>query len=789
MKRLHIHVTGIVQGVGFRPFVYNLAKSLNLKGWVLNSSEGVHIEIEGNEDSISNFLRLLEAQKPPRAEIEQIKIEELEPYGFTDFEIRESEKAEHEFILISPDIATCKDCVKELFDPNDRRYRYPFINCTNCGPRFTIIEEIPYDRPRTTMKKFKMCPDCKNEYHDPANRRFHAQPNACHICGPQLMFIADKNVFQKLNIKAKPLSEIQSEKLADYGIENIENTTDYQYLEKEDALRAAEELIRKGYILALKGLGGFHLACLAENFKAVERLRERKKRPSKAFAVMFAGIRDLREVVELNEEAEEILTSPVAPILLLPKKYPEKLAENIAPGLSEYGVMLPSTPLHHLLLSDIQAPLVMTSGNLSEEPIARDNKEAIERLSGIADGFLIHNRDIYSRYDDSVIKYSESAPIIIRRARSIAPYPLKLKTASKARIFGAGPELKCTFTLIREDYAFVSQHIGDLSDELTLQTYLETYHLYKKLFRIEPEVFSCDLHPDYLSTKVAEEISAGKDLFRIQHHFAHIASVMGEYDLKGPVIGFAFDGTGYGADGTVWGGEVIIAEKGDFQRVARFRPFALPGGDAAIKNPYRVAVSVLLQSGFPEEAQRIAGEELKILDKMIQSKRNTPLTSSTGRLFDAVASILDVGREATYEGELAMRLEAQASALRREISQLEPYEFGLQRKGELIEIEWMPIIQAIIEEKSKKISKTVIAAKFHLTLAEIIHRLSVLLNRETGIRDITFSGGVFQNSILVELVKKRMAQTDFKLYFHRLLPPNDACISFGQTFTVMKLLD
>lgn len=787
MKRLHIHVTGIVQGVGFRPFVYNLANQLSLKGWVLNSSEGVHIEVEGRPEDVDVFVKYLIEKKPPRAEIREIAVKELEPVFYSGFEIKESSRKEREFVLVSPDIATCPECLKELFDPSDRRHRYPFINCTNCGPRFTIIEDIPYDRPNTTMKKFIMCPDCKAEYEDPSNRRFHAQPNACPECGPHLMFVAKKSVFEELNITGKKVSELPDEVLSDFEIDTCKN---FLFTEREDALQAAEMLLKKGKILALKGLGGFHLACLARDRKAVDTLRKRKKRPSKAFAVMFKNSEEAKKAVVLNEEAEKILNSPEAPIVLARKKEPEVLADNVAPGLSDYGVMLPSTPLHHLLLNDIGEPLVMTSGNLSEEPIAKDNLEALERLKNIADGFLIHNRPIHSRYDDSVLN-AVSEPFVIRRARSMAPYPLTFRFKDVPPLFGAGPELKCTFTLTREDYAFVSQHIGDLEDELTFKCYVETFELYKRLFRIEPEVFSCDLHPDYLSTRFAEEISESRPLFKVQHHFAHVASVIGEHEINEPVAGFAFDGTGYGADGTVWGGEIIIADGSQYTRVGSLALFPLPTGEGAIKKPYRVAAGIL--SALDEEiARKIAGQEYEILKKMIETGRNSIQSSSFGRLFDAVAVIVGVGREATYEGELAMKLEA----LTKRVSVSQSlnygfYNFGLAKKGRngLLEIDWSPLVEEIVVDVKNGILKEVVSCKFHNTVAKIIETVAEELSKDLGIRSFAFSGGVFQNALLNDLVKFMLSKSDCKLYFHKSLPPNDGCISFGQVvFAAQNLL-
>lgn len=778
VKRYHLLIKGIVQGVGFRPFVYNLARSLNLKGWVLNSSEGVHIEIEGSDSLLEIFISKLVSEKPPRAEIDSIEKEMLPPVNFSGFTIRESEQKEGAFILISPDIATCEDCRSELFNSEDRRHRYPFINCTNCGPRFTIIEDIPYDRPKTTMKKFQMCPLCLQEYDDPGNRRFHAQPNACHTCGPQLMLVIPNSALElwKLDFNFKPINNLSPEILSDY---RIESTPHKSFLLKEEALKAAEALIRKGGIIAIKGLGGFHIACDASNEEAVKTLRQRKRRPSKPFAVMFKNLEHAREYVFLTNFEKDLLESPSAPIVLAKKIFPDRLAESVSPKLREHGVMLSSTPLHHLLLNDISLPLIMTSGNLSEEPIVKDNQEAFERLSDIVDAFLIHNRDIYSRYDDSVIKQVNIYRMTLRRARSYAPYPIRFPFGSSPQLLACGPELKCTFCLTREQYAFVSQHLGDLEDELTYRNYSETIELYKKLFKIDPEVYICDLHPDYLSTHYAFENHREKELLRVQHHHAHIASVLGEHGEKGPVIGFSFDGTGYGTDGTVWGGEVLISTTSDFERYAHLLQVPLPGGESAIKKPYRMAISVLKTiagNNLPQIPllDRIPLNELEIIKRMIETGSNSPLTSSMGRLFDAAAAISGIGEEATYEAELAIEFEAAADD-----NEKDSYHFELIDESP-VKIDFRPVFSEMIKDVLDGKRASSISMKFHRAISEVILQIAQKIRKEVGIDTVAISGGVWQNSILTRLACDLLEKNEFKLLLHKELPPNDGCISYGQ---------
>ena len=542
LKLASISVRGIVQGVGFRPFVYGLAVKHNLKGWVYNTSEDVRIEVEGEAEAVEQFELELKTEAPPLAHIENVTIEHHPPLGYKNFEIRHSQSQEGKYQLISPDVATCQACLGELLNPEDRRYRYPFTNCTNCGPRFTIIEDMPYDRPKTTMRSFQMCPQCQAEYDNPLDRRFHAQPNACPNCGPQVELVDKQG---NLVTESNPVA-------------------------------AASRLLKEGKIVAIKGLGGFLLACDATNDAAVKTLRQRKKRFSKPFAIMVTDIDEAKRHCYVSPEEENLLTSPQSPIVLIKWREGSSVSWEVAPNLRLLGIMLPYTPLHHILLRDTGLPLVMTSGNLSEEPIAKDNDEALRRLSDIADYFLIHNRDIYSRYDDSVAIVERGTSQLIRRARSYAPYPIRLPFEAK-QVLGCGAEEKNTFCLTKDNYAFLSQHIGDMENIETLEHFGNTISLYKRLFHVEPEIVAHDLHPDYLATQYAREVGeSGMKLIPVQHHHAHIASCLADNGLGSPVIGVAFDGTGMGADGNIWGGEFLVADYRNFRRVGHLEYLPLP---------------------------------------------------------------------------------------------------------------------------------------------------------------------------------------------------------------------
>jgi len=752
LSAVHINVRGVVQGVGFRPFVYQLAAKYNLKGWVCNTSEDVKIEIEGEAEAINRFLLDLQKQPPPRASIEDITTTHYPPAHYEKFEIRHSVAEEGKYQLISPDIATCQDCLKEILTPSDRRYHYPFTNCTNCGPRFTIIKDIPYDRPRTTMNRFQMCQECQKEYDDPLNRRFHAQPNACPKCGPILELV-----------------------------DNQGNPVD-----GADAITIASQFLREGKIVAIKGLGGFLLACDATNQAAINLLRQRKVRPSKPLAIMVTSIEEVKKHCYVSDEEEKLLSSPHSPIVLLKWKASSSVSPAVAPNLKYLGVMLPYTPLHHILLRETGLPLVMTSGNLSEEPIAKDNDEAIRRLSGIADYFLMHNRDIYARYDDSVTIVERGIPQLIRRARGYAPYPVHLPFKSQ-QILACGAEEKNTFCLTRDDYAFVSQHIGDMENLETIEHFENTISLYKKLFRIEPTIVAHDLHPEYLATKYAKELAATSDdigLAPVQHHHAHIVSGMVDNGLQTPVIGVALDGTGYGSDGNIWGGEFLIGDYQRFTRIAHLEYLPLPGGTIAIKKPYRIAIGYILsllggdaiKQDLPVLRQ-VNRAEIDIIRQQIEKKINSPLTSSCGRLFDAVSALIGVRGEIEYEAQAAIELEMLAYD---EASEIGYYPFSIIDQDGLGVVKLQDLFSAIIHDLQSNTSKSTIAAKFHNTIARIIRELCQVISDKSGITQIVLSGGVFQNRLLLRKAVSLLEAGGFTVFTHQQVPCNDGGISLGQ---------
>ncbi len=747
-----ISVRGVVQGVGFRPFVYRLAQEHNLKGWVRNTSGNVEIEVEGDAESLENFLSNLEAQAPPMARIEKVETTFHPPKGYTQFKIGESQSQEGEYQLVSPDIATCEDCQRELFSPTDRRFRYPFTNCTNCGPRFTIIEDIPYDRPKTTMRQFEMCPECQQEYDNPSDRRFHAQPNACPKCGPSLELV-DSNG---------------------------------NSIEANDVIKAASDLLKAGKILAMRGLGGFQLACDATNEAAINILRDRKRRPAKPLAVMAGNLEDIENHCFISPEERKLLQSPECPIVLLRWKHSSSsISPAVAPNLKYLGVMLPYTPLHHILLRETGIPLVMTSGNLSEEPIAKDNDEALRRLRGIADYFLLHNRDIYARYDDSVYMV-EGMPQAIRRARGYAPYPIFLPFKAKP-ILACGAELKNTFCLTQDEHAFLSQHIGDMENEETLDHFENTIGLYKKLFRIEPEIVAYDMHPEYLSTKYALRVSEERGLksIPVQHHHAHIASCLVENRVKGPVIGVAFDGTGYGTDGTIWGGEFLLADYHRCQRVGHLEYVPLLGGVAAINKPYRMALSylyTLLGEDFSVEGlpiSKVNSAELDIIKQQLKRRVNSPLTSSAGRLFDAVAALAGVRGEIDYEAQAVIELEMLAPDEPGEFEG-KHYPFSIIKDQAIKVVKLKELISTIVQDIRNQVPTPIISLKFHNTVAQIIAEMCKTIAREKGINKVALSGGVFQNRLLQKLAVSALHKDGFTVLTHHLVPCNDGGISLGQ---------
>ncbi len=740
----HITVQGVVQGVGFRPFIFRLARECDLTGWVLNTSSSVEIELEGSADSLDRFIGSLRRDAPPLARIESIDVKSASPNRYSTFEIRES-KQDEGYQLISPDIATCRECIHELFDPLDRRFRYPFTNCTNCGPRFTIISDIPYDRPNTTMSVFPMCDACKREYEDPLNRRFHAQPNACPVCGPRVW------------------------------LENAEGSV----LACDDVIAEAARLLGLGSILAIKGLGGFHLACDACNEAAVDVLRSRKGRPHKPLAVMMRDLDEVRKECECSEEEARLLLSPHAPIVLLRWREDSRIARNVAPGNRYIGLMLAYTPLHHVLLHDVGRPLVMTSGNLTEEPITKDNGEAKRRLEGLADYFLLHNRDIHSRYDDSVCMVADGKPQPIRRARSYAPFPIKLPFAS-ASVLAVGAQEKSTFCLTRDQYAFVSQHIGDLENIETLEHFTATINLYKRLFRIRPELIAHDLHPDYLSTRYALEAKADLPVVGVQHHHAHIVSCMVDNNMTDPVIGVAFDGSGWGPDGTVWGGEFLVADLQGFRRVGRIEPLPLPGGELAIKRPYRIAIGYLyrLLGSLPELPflSDVTKEERVLIAEQIDKGINAPLTSSCGRLFDAVSALLNVCKTITFEGQAAIELEMCSTAT----GKGRAYAYALEEQGGMLQVRVRPLLESILNDIDSGVPVQEIGLAFHETIARMIREVANRVSAQTGIRRVALSGGCFQNRLLVRKTLSLLRDTGLDPLVHRQVPCNDGGISLGQ---------
>ncbi|MDO5328770.1 MAG: carbamoyltransferase HypF [Coriobacteriia bacterium] len=736
---LKIHVTGIVQGVGFRPFVYRQAKLHLIHGWVINSADGVHIHAEGEDKDLDSFCMALADDAPAASIVKQIDMDEIPLEGFDSFEIRVSDENKLNNIgttLVSPDLATCDDCVKELFDKNDRRYRYPFINCTNCGPRFTIIKELPYDRCNTSMDKFKMCNVCEDEYTDPTNRRFHAQPNACFDCGPYISWKEKGDV--------------------------IWGTTRES---SDEIISKCVKFLHDGKIVAIKGLGGFHLACDANNDKTVARLRKLKQRSNKAFAVMVPKID-----FSVTKTEKEILEGVVRPIVLV--KDPHICAASVNMSLSELGVMLPYTPLQHLILHDFGGPLVMTSGNIYDNPICIDDDEAYEKLADVADAFLGNNRDILTRYDDSVVRVLNFDGVqMIRRARGYAPTPIKLKTKIND-CFATGPEQKNTFCYVRNDKeteTFVSQHIGDLENADVFDAWLEAKNRFEEVFKIKADKTYRDMHPEYLTSKWA------KDATDIQHHYAHIRSVMYENNLEGPVAGFAFDGTGYGMDGNIWGGELLIANKQDFERFANFSYVPMPGGATAIKDPTRMAYGVLW-------AYDLLNERDDTLDKMIEEGVNTPMTSSVGRLFDAASALLGICKKSTYEGEAAMLLEAAI----KETEYDKNYDISIvknnatnkstARDTSVVLFDAEPTFKSLLKENDIGIA----AYNFHMAFVRAILNGALLANQVYGIKDIVLSGGCFMNRFLIEKAVELLTDNGFNVALNKEVPPNDGGISLGQ---------
>jgi hydrogenase maturation protein HypF len=813
--RLKLTVRGAVQGVGFRPFAFRLATELGLAGWVNNSPQGVFIEVEGPRAELEKFLLRLEIEKPPRSFIQSLEASWLDTIGFTNFEIRPSETGGNKTALVLPDIATCPDCLREIFDPKNRRHRYPFTNCTNCGPRFSIIESLPYDRANTSMKAFTMCPQCQAEYDDPRDRRFHAQPNACPVCGPQLELWPGSRV-----------------------CENAESPRSHE--RGYDALLAAVQAIREGKIVAVKGLGGFHLMADARNDKAVQLLRERKQREEKPFALMFPSLASIKAECEVSPLEERLLRSPEAPLVLLRRlsTLNSQLSTSIAPGNPYLGAMLPYTPLHHLLMAELNFPVVATSGNLSDEPICTDEREALERLGGIADVFLVHNRPIVRHVDDSIVRVMLDRELVLRRARGYASLPIAIGGASSASpknpqkhnqgvaelhppktVLAVGAHLKNAVALSVGNQVFISQHIGDLETEQAHRAFHRVIADFKNLYEVRPQIIAADLHPDYLSTKFANELVAqasrpvgktqtgGLCHIGVQHHIAHVLSCMAENEIAPPTLGVSWDGTGYGTDGTIWGGEFFLVTDESIERIAHLRPFRLPGGDKAVKEPRRSALGLLhelanCQDKFVlhmqhELVQAFSPKELATLKTMLAKKLNSPVTTSMGRLFDAVASLINLRQQIRFEGQAAMELEFALDGVETDEAYplpiadcrlpIESTDRAAGASSRITDhasrvLDWSMMVAEILSDVKEGVSVGIISARFHNALAECI----VAVAKHAGQNRVVLSGGCFQNRYLTERAVRRLQAEGFRPYWHQRVPPNDGGIALGQVVAALR---
>jgi hydrogenase maturation protein HypF len=750
--RRRFAVRGVVQGVGFRPFVWTLAQRLEVSGWICNTSGAVVIEVEGPQLAIDGFALALRTGAPRLARIDSIETAEMEPMGELGFRIVESRAIEGEYQPIAPDAATCPECVDDLFNPADRRFGYAFTNCTNCGPRFTIIEDVPYDRPLTTMRHFMMCAACRREYEDPANRRFHAQPIACPACGPRLWF-------------------------ADASGEPIDG----------DGIAETAAALARGEIIALKGLGGFQLCCDATNDAAVQRLRTRKHRPAKPFAVMCATLESARMLARISDAEAAILDGSIRPIVLVRRRRGDHgIATSVAPGLHELGVMLPYTPLHHLLMHATGGPLVMTSGNVSDEPIARENDEAVRRLVPIADGFLLHDREIYARYDDSVVRVVDGSMRVLRRARGLCPLPVRIP-AVDGQVLALGAHLKNTFCVVKDGNAFTGPHIGDLDSTQTLGHHDEALRTYLRLFRARPSTVAADLHPDYASTHLAERWwDGGAREVRVQHHHAHIASVLAEHDLRGSVVGVAFDGTGLGPDQSIWGGEFLVCDERSYRRAGHIAPVRQPGGDACAREGWRMAIAYLAASGeLTVAAPNTIGEapdaptdrQWRLVSRLTAAGAGVPRSTSAGRLFDAMASLLGVAQVSSFEAEAAMRLEALAASV------AEPAALGavdIECAGTPLILDTVALVTTLARARLAGRPANELAAVFHESLARGITNVCLRIGADYGINRVALSGGVFQNALLLGRVEQLLRERDLLVYSNHEVPANDGGISLGQ---------
>ena len=756
VKRVQYRFYGIVQGVGFRPLIYRLAVQNGLTGFVQNRPEGVTVEVEGPPTVVDAFPEQIRRELPPLANITNIESTILEIRNDEVFVILSSDAQGRADVHITPDAATCPNCLVELFDPGNRRYHYPFINCTNCGPRLTIINAVPYDRVNTSMACFELCASCRAEYENPADRRFHAEPNACPVCGPRLTL---------LNREGKPV-------------------------ESNDPVESSVNLLLSGHVLAIKGLGGFHLSVNAGNDEAVLNLRQRKYREEKPMAIMARNMEVVRRIARVSPEEEALLTSPQRPIVLLQKIPNTLICKWVAPTVPNLGIMLPYTPLHHLLLEKHFSALVMTSANQVDEPICIGNQEALSRLNGIADYFLVHNRDILVRCDDSIVFFASGKLRMIRRSRGFVPQPLPLKQ-SYPQVLAMGGELKTTHCILKGNFAFVSPHIGDMETPQARDFFHESLVLMKRITESEPSIIACDLHPAYYSTRAAHELPS-ESTFQIQHHHAHIVSCMAENQIEGDVIGLAMDGTGFGPDGTAWGGEFLVASETSFQRFGHLQYLVLPGGEKAVREPWRIAVS-LLKTAYGPSWRKIVEQlnlipeqfQMDILDKIIDGKIHSPVSSGLGRLFDGVAALLGLRSTVSFEGQAAMELEALSTG-----TLTPPYPFNILRNdSEPYRVNTASTIRAIVADLTANRSKSAIATAFHQTIIEVFVAMAEKMRKATGLTRVVLSGGCFQNKILLEGGIDRLTKEGFDVFSHGLIPTNDGGISLGQAVIAASMIN
>ncbi|HMA63342.1 MAG TPA: carbamoyltransferase HypF [bacterium] len=751
-----IIVRGIVQGVGFRPFIYNLAKKYGIKGYVFNSSEGVEIKVQGRKQNIIDFQSEIQDSAPSPSMITSIrrnKLSKKKP-SYGEFQIKPSKSLENQHTHLPPELNVCEDCLKELFDPNDRRYFYPFINCTNCGPRFTITKKMPYDRVSTTMSKFEMCPECRSEYKAPPNRRFHAQPNSCFQCGPKLeLYDNAKHVLNNSN------SPQDSKKL----------------------FQKMASLLQEGEILSIKSNGGFHLACNALDDDAVNRLRDNKYRFDRAFALMFPDISTIKKYCHVSDDEEQLLISFTRPIVLLKRKAEHSVSPSVAPNNNYLGVMLPYNPIQFLLFHYFDKPLVMTSGNISGEPIIVDNDRALEKLSQIASYHCLHNRDIHMRCDDSVYRIFRQKRYPIRRSRSFVPESININYELNKPILACGAERKNTFAVAKQNDIWLSQHIGDLENLAALNSYESSIEHFLNVFSVQPEIIAHDLHPDYLSTQYANNYDGDISRIAIQHHHAHAVSCMVENEITDPTIAILLDGTGAGPDGTIWGGEILLAELSDYRRLAHFDYIKMPGGISAIHNPWEMAVSYLF-SIYGSDLKKFElpfidnDIHLELIIKMLEQEINTPLTSSCGRLFDGVAALAGIRKEINYEGQAAIELEQKITT-----GSNKSYQMYIDSDPKPMIIKWDEMFPQIVQDVLDNVSRETISLKFHNALASVLLKAALELRQSENINRIVLSGGVFMNMYLLDRLVNLLRNKNFEVYWHNKVPANDGGIALGQT--------